>query len=54
MATKRREEVETEERESITERIGEGIGYGIGLILIPFTLLCIIMLFQARMDFIFQ
>ena len=43
-----------EEPKGLAERIGEGIGYGISIILIPFLLLCAIMLFQARMEFLFQ
>ena len=43
-----------EEPEGLTEKIGEAIGWGITIILIPFLLLCAIMLFQARMEFLFQ
>ena len=43
-----------EEPERLTERIGGAIGWGIIIILIPFLLLCAIMLFQARMEFLFQ
>ena len=43
-----------EESKSLTEKVGEGVGYGITIILIPFLLFCIIMLFHARMEFLFQ
>jgi len=43
-----------EEPKGLAERIGEGIGYGISIILIPLFLFCIIMLFHARTEFLFQ
>jgi hypothetical protein len=49
----RQEDPEEYKEESLAERIGEGIGYGISIILIPLFLLCIIMLFHARIEYLF-
>mgnify|MGYP003118038892 CR=1 FL=1 len=38
----------------LPEKIGEGIGYGIGIILIPISLIILVMLFHARMEYLFQ
>mgnify|MGYP001185482560 CR=1 FL=1 len=36
------------------EKVGEGIGYGITIVMIPLIFLGIIMLFHARMEYLFQ
>ena len=36
------------------EKVGEGIGYGITLVIIPLIFLGIIMLFHARIDYLLQ